>query len=646
MSDDLLVHFIAEARDLTQSAADDLLALEHSPGDTARIDSAFRALHTMKGSVGLFDLAALADMLHAAEDLLGAFRDRHQHPDRPALDALLDSIGSIDGWLDPIAETGRLPPGAEERCTRLVQALRAHLASPAHPAGAGIAEAPPDWLPGLLARDPAALAAADAAAERLMALRYIPDHACFFRGDDPLAVLRAIPDLRIVNVALRDLALAARSDPFTCNLIIECVTASSSETLRGATRFVADQCVILPVPPGQTAVAGMESSPHKQPARTLRVEAGRVDVLADLVGELVVAKNRLAHLAAGAALPPALHRTLADSQADIDRLAGALQHGIMRLRMVRLDQTFRRLPHVVRETAARLGKSVQLRILGGDIEADKSVVDALYDPLLHILRNAIDHGIEEPALRAAAGKPATGAITIAARRDGHRITIGIEDDGQGIDPARVRRRAIEKGLIADAPADDEALLDLIFTPGFSTAGTITETSGRGVGLDVVRGSMTALGGQVTVSSTRQVGTALHIILPIAVAVTSIVVVRAGGDIFGVPFEHIVETTRLSRSAIRPVNAGQAFVLRGRTVPLLSLATLLGCPQAGSTAEARVLVIDQAGDPVGIEVEGFAERMDVVLRPITGLLAGMRGAMGTALLGDGRVLIVLRLAELV
>jgi two-component system chemotaxis sensor kinase CheA len=323
-----------------------------------------------------------------------------------------------------------------------------------------------------------------------------------------------------------------------------------------------------------------------------------------------------------------------------------MQHGVMRLRMVRLEQTFRRLPHVVRETAARLEKNVRLRIEGGDTEADKSVVDALYDPLLHILRNAIDHGIEDAAARAAAGKTATGTITIAARRHGHNITIDVADDGQGIDIARVRRRALDKSLIAETHADDDTLLDLIFIPGFSTAGSVTETSGRGVGLDVVRGGIESLGGRVIASSTKGSGTGLHITLPLAVAVTRIVVVRAGGDVFGVPFEDILETTRLSRSAIRRVGDGSAFVLRERTLPLVSLAALLGCAAAEQAGDAKVLVTRSGGDPVGVEVDGFAERLEVVLRPITGLLAGMRGAMGTALLGDGRLLIVLRLAELI
>jgi len=641
MNDDLLGHFIAEARDLMQSAATDLLALEQAPGDPARIDSAFRALHTMKGSVGLFGLAPLGNVLHAAEDLLGAIRDRHQHPNRASLDALLDSVGAIESWLDPIGHTGRLPQGAEARCASLAHAIRTHLAAPPQGTDAG-ADPPPDWLPTLLARDPAALAAA----EHLTALRYIPDQDCYFRGDDPLAILRAIPDLRIVHVGLRDPALAAQADPFACNLIIDCVTAASPEDLRSATRFVADQCTIAPVPATQVPVQTSEAAPPLQATRTLRVEAGRVDALADLVGELIIAKNRLAHLTASTALAPALQRAFAATQADIERLAGSMQHGVMRLRMVRLDQTFRRLPHVVRETAARLGKTVRLKIEGGDTEADKSVADALYDPLLHILRNAIDHGIEDAPARQAAGKPATGTITITARRDGHSIAIDVTDDGQGIDPARVRRKALDKGLIADAPADDDALLDLIFTPGFSTAGSITETSGRGVGLDVVRGGIEALGGRVSVSNTQGRGAALHITLPLAVAVTSIVVVRAGGDLFGVPFEDVLETRRLRRSTIHRVNNGWAFVLRNRTVPLVSLSSLLGCAAANPTGDAKVLVIEGQGDPVGVEVDGFGERMDIVLRPITGLLAGMPGAMGTALLGDGRLLIVLRLAELV
>jgi two-component system chemotaxis sensor kinase CheA len=536
MNEEFLGYFVAEGHELTQAATDDLLALEQSPDDSERIDGAFRALHTLKGSVGLFDLAPLGALLHEAETLLGAFRERRLRPARPAVDALLGCVAATEGWLDGIGQTGRLPEGAETTCGRLEAAIRRQLGGVGGPA-----------------------------------------------------------------------------------------------------------------PPAPDEVVLADAAPPDPSARLLRVEAEKIDALADLVGELIIAKNRLAYLGASAALPADFLRALAASQAEIERLTGEMQRGVTRLRAVPLNQIFGRLKLVVRETAGRLGKSVRLEMAGGQTEADKSVVDGLHEPLLHMLRNALDHGMERPEARRAAGKPEMGILRVMAWREGPRIALSVSDDGQGIDPSRVRARAIEKGFLAESAAaslDDESVLDLIFAPGFSTAGTVTDISGRGVGLDVVRRAIEVFGGSVTVASTPGKGTVFSLKMPLAVAVTAIFVVRAGDDVFGVKFEDVVETLRLRRDEIQAVGTKNAFVRRDHTVPLLCLAEVLGVKAGERGADAKVLVIEGEGGGglMGLEVDGFGERLDVVLRPLTGLLAGLRGAAGTALLGDGRVLVVLDLGR--
>ncbi|WP_043839790.1 chemotaxis protein CheA [Muricoccus aerilatus] len=650
---DLLEAFLVEARELAETAAAELMALERTPADTARLDGLFRAVHTLKGSVGLFDLAPMGAALHAAEDLLDAVRAGRMALGRGAIDALLELVGAVETWVEELAALGgTLPAGSARRAGELEAGLRALLpgvsGTPAMPAAR-----PPagDWLAPLLAQTAGAVAAEHAAGRMVTALRYVPAEDCFFLGDDPMAVVRALPGLVALHIAPRQPWPEAGPDPFTCNLVIEAVAAAPEAALRPLLRLVADQVRLaeLPPPAGPAPPPALEAAPVAPP-RALRVDAGRVDALVDLAGELVVAKNRLAHLVERAAeADPALARALAESRAGIERLAEAMHRGVLGLRMVPLGRSLNRLPRSAREIAGRLGKEVAFHLEGEAVEADKAVVDGLFEPLLHLLRNALDHGIEPLTEREAAGKPRAGRIALRASRGGAGVLIEMSDDGRGMDPARLRAVAVARGLLDSTAAgalDDEAALDLVFRPGFSTAGMVTDVSGRGVGMDAVRTAVEALGGRVTLHSARGAGTTVRLALPQGAAVTTVLLVRAGGEAFGVPVEAVAETVRVPASRILPLRQAEAFVLRDRTVPLLRLAGLLGLPPAPRGEVARVLLTGAGAGRAGLEVEGFAGRLDVLLRPPEGLLRGMPGMLGTALLGDGRVLVVLDLPALI
>jgi two-component system chemotaxis sensor kinase CheA len=651
--DDLLEQFLIESRELTQQATDDLLALERDPRDAARIDSAFRAVHTLKGSVALFGFAAMGQALHVAEDLLGLIRAGDVAADRPVIDALLDCITCSDIWIEAIATTGGLPPSATDESRRLQAALQAPMANGESAAPAPAKREDPAWLPALLTRGAAAVASAQAANQPLVALRYTPSADCFFLGDDPMAIARAIPGLVALHLDGREPWASATLDAYTCNLVIEALSTAPADDVRAAFRFVADQVVI-------TDVVALEDSDASAPVRQgvgaeigtrlLRVDAGRIDALMDIVGELIVAKNALAHLTAQVAeKDAALARALDANQTDIARLVGDMHRVVMRVRMVPLGQTFRRFPRLVREIAAKLGKTVDFEVVGDDVEADKGIVDGLYEPVLHLLRNAVDHGIEDASTRREAGKSAKGHIKLDARRANDHILITVTDDGAGIDPARIRAVVKARGLMSDAALaalDDSAALDLIFAPGFTTTAAVTDISGRGVGMDAVRSKIVALGGRVALTSTPGVGSTLRLALPQAATVSTVMTVRIGSDRFGIPMDTVAETVRIPTGRIIPVRSGEAFVLRDCTLPLVRLAALLNLPSPPRTTHDAKLLIVAAGDQrVGIEVDGFAERVDVLLRPMTGLLAGMSGVLGTALLGDGRVLMILDLPEL-
>jgi len=388
-------------------------------------------------------------------------------------------------------------------------------------------------------------------------------------------------------------------------------------------------------------------------ARILRVDQEKVDALMNLVGELVVAKNSLPFLARRAEQQYGLRelsREIKDQYSVIDRIAQELQGAVMSVRMMPVGQVFQRFPRLVRDLARKLGKQVNLVIQGEDTEADKNVIENLFDPLLHMVRNSLDHGIEGPEERMASGKPAFGTVRLLARHDADQVVIEVVDDGRGIDPEAIKRKAYERGLLDEARlasiTDAEATM-LVFSAGFSTAETITDVSGRGVGMDVVRSAVEQAGGRIAMTSSKGSGTTLRLSLPLSMAVSRVMTVTLDDRLFGIPMDLILGTVKVPRRDIVRIKDGEAFVLRERVVPLVHLARLLELPAPATPAEeTAVLVVRVRGQTIGLGISHFGEGMEIILKPLEGMLAKIVGYAGTALLGDGRVLLVLDLEELV
>ncbi|MEO0003044.1 MAG: hypothetical protein RLZZ22_736 [Pseudomonadota bacterium] len=394
---------------------------------------------------------------------------------------------------------------------------------------------------------------------------------------------------------------------------------------------------------------------HAATTQVLKVPMEKVDRLMDLIGEMVVAKNALPYLADRAEQvfgSRELSREIKSQYAVINRIAEEMQDGIMQVRMLPMSALFQRFPRLVRDVAKQLGKQVHLLLEGDDTEADKNIVESLGDPLIHILRNSLDHGIESPEVRQAAGKPALGSLKVSARQEGDRVHITVQDDGKGIDPAVVKLKAFEKGLIDEARLEtlsDAEAVQLVFAAGFSTAAAVTDLSGRGVGMDVVRASIAKMGGTVRLSSVKGEGTRIELALPLSVTVSSVMMVYLAGQRFGVPMDAVVETVRVPVAAIHQVKQRQAVVLRNQLVPLFGADTLLRLdrpPQRNAHDEYAVLLVRAGADIMGLLVDGFDQTVDIILKPLEGPLTGLPGFAGTALLGDGSVLLVLDVAELI
>jgi two-component system chemotaxis sensor kinase CheA len=630
---EFIEQFLIEGRELVEQGVDDLLALERDADDRERLDSAFRAFHTLKGSAGIVDFAAMARGLGAAEDLLSRVRAGDQPVTAALISSCLTGLDQVVQWLDELEATGELPPAADADADRLETLFRSGASVPAAddkiaprttpnptaPAADGLAEI----ARNLIASQIAMLAAADddqGLRGRLMSAAAVA--ANVMRGFDRL---RDAETLENAGAASVDAGSIAPLSMALENLLLEAGEPSAADA--------------APL----TAPAS---------ARMLRVDMDRIDVLVRLAGEMTVVKNALGHsvsLAEESGHQKALAGKLRDQHALLERLVTELQRAVLGIRVLPMRQVFQRFPRLVRELGASLGKPVRLVLEGEDVEADKVIVESLFEPLLHVVRNAIDHGVEDPGARSAAGKAVLAELRLGAARLGEQVVVEIADDGRGVDVDRVREIAAERGVIAPetlASMNDADAVSLIFAPGFSTAETVTELSGRGVGMDAVRVAVERLGGHVAVESREGAGTTVRFTLPFTLIMAPVMTVQVGGQLFGLPLDGIVETVRVPAHAITPVGAAQAFVLRDRTLPLCDLAESLGLTRTNADRdEATVVVVDLGGQLCGLRVDRAAERMEVMLKPPEGLLSGMPGVAGTTVLGDGRVLIILDVREL-
>jgi two-component system chemotaxis sensor kinase CheA len=621
---EFLEQFLVEARELIEQATADLLALEREPDDRASLDGAFRAFHTLKGGAGIVDFAAMGRAMHAAEDVLSMVR----RGERPVAAGLIgDCLACVDQvvqWLDSIEENGEVPSDGDAAADRLAVRFAA---------GEAAIEAPKLEGP-VVGAEATRSAPAIALLREQISLLAVPGEGLQGRiasaGRVAANVFRHLGHFGAAERIVDALAESVPGpDPTSVARAIELAMESLNETASPD-----------PIPP-----AAIRPDPM---SRSLRVDAERVDALGGLTGELTVAKNAIGHIAMLAresdnVLSPAI----VSEYGKLDRLIGGLQRAVLELRILPLRRVFQRFSRLVREMSESLAKPVRLVIEGEETQADKAIVEMLFEPLLHVVRNAMDHGVEPSAERAAAGKAAIATIYLRARREGEHVVIEVEDDGRGIDADRIRKAAVERGLAtADALTgmSEGAVIDLIFTPGFSTAADVTDLSGRGVGMDAVRASIERLGGRVRLETRNGAGSTVRFVLPFSVMMTRVMTVEAGGQLFGIPLDAVIETVRVRRDEIRSVGQAHAFVLRNRTIPLIGLARTLGWAKTESSSDATVVVASSGGVLGGLEVDRLGARMDVMLKPVEGLLSGIPQIAGTTMLGDGGVLLVLDIKE--
>ncbi len=645
--------FFEESREGLEAMEAGLLSLEQGSRDDDLINSIFRAAHSIKGGAATFGFEAVASFTHLLETLLDEFRSGKRDLDAESIDAMLASVDVLRELLAE-AEHGQAAD------LGMVQAMEARLNA-------------------ILSGQPAPKATAKAAVEEVpeaWQIGFVPAPSMFMSGNDPLRIIRELEGLGTLKVASRPERLPGfdKMDPLEAYLAwdLGLIGKVPRKQIEDVFAWVEDECE-LDIRPGSAAApqaaapaqasaapvvaaaqpgtpagapAGAPAPVHHEAAAetSIRVSVDKVDALINLVGELVITQAMLKQVS-GSIDQTQAERLFAGLE-QLERNTRDLQEAVIGVRMLPVDAVFRRFPRLVRDLSTRLGKHVRLRTIGEGTELDKGLIEKIADPLVHLVRNSIDHGLESPEARVAAGKEETGTITLAASHQGGHIVIEVSDDGRGLNRDKILAKAVERGLaVPDNPTDSQ-VWDLIFQPGFSTADQVTDLSGRGVGMDVVRRNIQALGGEVQIESHLGTGTRTLIRLPLTLAILDGMTVSVADETLILPLAYVLEALQPQPEDIRTMSGeGRVLRVRGEYLPILSLSDYYGYGQRRS-GESLVVVVEGDGQKIALEVDELLGQQQVVVKNIENNYRRIAGVSGATILGDGRVALIVDIGGLV
>ena len=616
---EIAADFLVEAQEIVDLLGGQLVALERDPGDTSQLNAVFRGFHTLKGGAGFLGIHAMVGLCHAAEVALGLVRAGKTLLESHQFDAAQQSLDYLQSMLDAV--------GAGEEAAHAPATLIA------------LFEAGPATAAAIAPTVPALAAAADGMIDD-DEFEALLDQ--LHSGSAPGAVASVVP----APVARAAPAAMIEEDEFEALL-----DQLHGGGIPGAVAVAADSTTVVPAAPAAPPIAS--ATPAQPPVaavaeprapakaseaeQTIRVDTRRLDAIVNLVGELVLARNRL----------KTLRVRIRDEELDravrgLDVATSRLQTAVMRTRMQPVGKVFSRFPKVARDVARSLHKEVDLELVGVDTELDRNLVEALADPLVHLVRNAIDHGIELPDLRQAAGKPRLGQVRLSAQQEGDYVTIEIRDDGAGIDPERLRSKAVEKCLIEREPASrlsQEECLQLVFMAGFSTKSEVTDISGRGVGMDVVQSRIRELSGLIQIHSELGKGSRFVIRVPLTLAILPTLLVQVSAEVYALPLARVLEVLHAPASGLRWFDGRPVLDRHGQPMPLVDLRRWLGAP-APELPLLTVVVLQISDQRFGLIVDQVMGREEVVIKPLPRAVRGLPGYSGATLIGDGRMALIL------
>jgi two-component system chemotaxis sensor kinase CheA len=697
MDDELLEDFLVEAGEILDKLQEQLVSLEQDAEDRDLLNAIFRGFHTIKGGAGFLQILPLVDCCHTAENVFDLLRKGEREVTPELMDVVLQALDAVIAMFAAVREGEPAQPASPALLAALGAFAEPDSAASAHGlagSGADVASVASSEAENVGTGDDADLEAefealldelhgkpARASAPTAPAAPAAP------AGDDLEAEFEALLDelhgkggkvgaVAQVAAAPAQASEAAMFDarPVAADVepSLEDQFESLLDELHGkGSRISGRNLALVPSVPAASvappAAADHEQSEGSAPVRaagkaagktadkegrkgeggdtTVRVDTKVLDEIMNMVGELVLVRNRLVRLGVANT-----DEDLCKAVGNLDVVTADLQASVMKTRMQPIKKVFGRFPRVVRDLARSLGKEVNLELVGEETDLDKNLVEALADPLVHLVRNAVDHGIEDPAQRAAAGKPRAGRVLLAAEQEGDHIKLTISDDGKGMDAEVLRRKAVEKGLLdedAAARLSTSECFELIFAPGFSTKDEISDVSGRGVGMDVVKTRITQLNGLIQIQSEPGVGSRLVIKVPLTLAIMPTLMIMLGNQTFALPLASVVEIFNLDLSRTNFVDGKEIVVLRDKPVPLYYLANWL-VQDGGGRRDGRghVVIVSLGTQRVGFVVDQLIGQEEVVIKPLGRMLQGTAGLAGATITGDGRIALILDVPSMV
>jgi two-component system chemotaxis sensor kinase CheA len=646
--------FLTESQEHLSAINHALLDLERAPDSSEPVNALFRAVHTMKGMSATMGYVAVAELAHELETLLDQLRQGARVVTPDVIDAMFIasdvlevavglSVSNREAEIDVAGPIDRLRAlGATDGGRSAQTASKPTRSLAAAEVGPGEWSVPAPRGAGLLVR-----------------VRIVTDAP--LRGVRAFMAVQTAQKAGTVTACVPSLE-ELKQEAFGADFAMRLVTTVDPEELERTLRKMldveaasvedGDGTAIIPSTielasdtggngSANGAGSGNETTPGRAAQRNVRIDLRRLDNLMNLIGELVIARGRLFQLS----------NTIGDAALDetvmqASRLISDLQDEIMTSRMVPVWQVFDRFPRLVRDAARTLGKQIAFTVEGKEIELDRSLLDEIGDPVVHLLRNAVDHGIEAADVRTAAGKPPEGRLSLSALRDRSAIVIRVSDDGKGIDRDRVLAKAKEAGLVEPTRAElsDDELIKLISRPGFSTAERVTDISGRGVGIDAVQTRIRALGGSVEIRSVPKQGTTVTVRLPLTLAIVRALLARVGDELYALPMTHVNETVELKTAQLRRVKGREVVVLREEVLPLLRMRSLMGLPPSDSPKE-QVIVIEMGDKHAGLIVDELAGQQEIVVKQFDGVRGALALFSGATILGDGAPALILDVSSL-
>jgi two-component system chemotaxis sensor kinase CheA len=605
---ELLEGFLAETTELLEKLDDDLILLEKTPEDADLMNSIFRSIHTVKGASSFLGFDSLVKVTHKTEDVLNRLRKGELTLSSEIMDVVLEAVDLVKTLVGDIKAGEIIERELDETILKLIPFLseNATEATVLAPVFASLEESAPAAQAPEAAASPEPEDAPEQEAEQA------PEQAAEQpSAAAPAAAKQAAPKAAAVPQKAAAAPKAAASVP----QIKE---------------------------PQKAAARGDELADNT----TVRVDVKRLDDLMNQVGELVLERNRMIQLHSDyqSGLDPAgFGDDFGKLSKRLNFVTSELQMQVLKMRMLPVEKVFKKFPRIVRNLARDLGKDVDLQIIGEETELDRSVVDEIGDPLIHLIRNALDHGLETPEQRLEAGKSRTGTVVLSAAHEGNQIVISIKDDGRGIDPERVSRKAIEKGLITEeqlAAMGANEILDLLFLPGFSTKDQATDLSGRGVGMDVVRTNIRKLNGIIEIKNDIGRGSEFILRLPLTLAIIQSLLVEVEREVYSIPLSSVIETMRVDQREFHMVGGQEVLKLRDSVLPLLRLQRTFGCSQRGDDRDTYYVVIVGVGEKrLGLVVTRLLGQQEVAIKSLGKFLANLPGIGGSTIMGDGRVALI-------